>query len=152
FPPILVGAVAVAAFGLVLLLGRRAWAGALAVVVAICPLVVERNRVIWTTCWDDLKPILHENAANDMAVLGLPDGGYFAGHPVAAGNPVHTSVRTLLPEDFDTLPEALRPRYLAVLVTPGSEVGANWRSYYVATIESWGYKSLAEGKYGALLQ
>src|SRR5205807_1991863 len=115
FPTLLVCAIAVSVFGLLLLLQRRAGITALALLVAACPAIVERNRLFWTTYWNDLKPALQLSARNDMAVLGLPDGGYFAGHVVAAGNPVHTSVRTIVAEDIEVLPPAQRPHTRAVL-------------------------------------
>ena len=124
FPPVLVGAVAVSAFGLLLLLKRRAGIAALAGMVLACPFVVERNRLQWTTYWNDLKPSLELLRGPDLAVSALPDGGYFAAHVVAAGNPVHTAVRALLPEELDALAPAARPRYLAVMVTSGSQAAA----------------------------
>ena len=70
---------------------------------AASPLLVERNRLFWTTYWNDLKPILASESGAGLADLALADGGYFAGHVVAAGNPVNPAVRTLLPEDLDAM-------------------------------------------------
>jgi hypothetical protein len=87
-----------------------------------------------------------------MAELALTDGGYFAGHVVAAGNPIHPEVRTLLPEDLEALPLNLRPRYLAVLVTSGSEAALDWRTRYHDKLANWGYSVTVEVPYGALLE
>jgi hypothetical protein len=152
FPRVIVCAIAVSLFGLLLLLHRRAWIIAFVILIVACPVIVERNRLLWTTYWNDLKPLLQDSASNNMAILGLPDGGYFAGQIVAAGNPVHTSVRTVLAEEMDALPLAKRPHTLAVLVTPGSEAASAWRSRYNTELVKWGYTPLVEGKYGAILQ
>src|SRR6185369_13006200 len=101
---------------LFLALKRHTVSIALLLLLVATPFLVQRNRLQWTTYWNDLKPTLQSVRANDMAELALTDGGYFAGHVVAAGNPVHPEVRTLLPEDLEALPLNLRPRYLAVLV------------------------------------
>ncbi|HWC98517.1 MAG TPA: hypothetical protein VG456_17275 [Candidatus Sulfopaludibacter sp.] len=105
-----------------------------------CPLLVERNRVLWTPYWNDMKPALAAVRDQGLTVLALPDGGYFAGHIVAAGNPVNPAVRCLLPEDLDS------PRYLAILFSPGSEGAATWRKSYP------GYTPIKEGQYGQLLK
>ncbi|SPF38507.1 membrane hypothetical protein [Candidatus Sulfopaludibacter sp. SbA4] len=152
FPKLLVAAAAVSVFGLLLLLKRRAWIGALAVLVVVCPFIVERNRLQWMTYWNDLKPSLEIFRDKDLALLAVPDGGYFAGHLVAAGNPVHTAVRTLLPEELDAVPLYARPRYLAVMVTSGSEAAADWQSRYRARLANWGYEPRNLGKYGAILE
>jgi hypothetical protein len=152
FPPLLVGAVAVSACLLLLLLKRWAGIGALAGVLLACPIIVERNRLQWTTYWNDLKPSLELLQGPDLAVLALPDGGYFAAHVVAAGNPVHTAVRTMLPEQMDAIAPASRPRYLAAMVTSGSEAATDWQSRYGSRIEKWGYGLRVQGKYGAILE
>ena len=151
FPPLLVAAAALLAGGLFLLLNRRAAMGALAAVVLACPILVERNRLQWTTYWNDLKPALNAVRAEGLAVLAVPDGGYFAAHAVAAGNPVHPAVRTLVPEDLDALPASARPPYLAVMFTSGSEAAADWRVRYGSRLANWGYRPRAEGKYGEIL-
>jgi len=152
FPPLLVAAAALLAGGLFLLLKRRAAMGALAAVLLACPLLVERNRLQWTTYWNDLKPALNAVRADGLSVLAVPDGGYFAAHVVAAGNPVHPAVRTLLPEDLDALPRSARPPYLAVMFTSGSEAAADWRVRYGVRLADWGYRPCVEGKYGAILE
>ena len=152
FPPLLVAAAAVSVFGLLLLLKRRAWIGALTVLVMACPFIVERNRLQWMTYWNDLKPSLEVVRDKDLALLAVPDGGYFASHVVAAGNPVHTAVRTLLPQELDAVPLDARPRYLAVMVTSGSEAAADWQSRYGARLANWGYEPRNVGKYGAILE
>jgi hypothetical protein len=113
---------------------------------------VQRNRVAWTTYWSDLKPMIGAVRSQGLAELALPDGGYFAGHVVAAGNPVDAAVRSLSPEELDSLPSATRPRYLVVLVSPGSEVASSWESRYGPAISRWGYQTLVRGKSGALFQ
>jgi len=117
-----------------------------------CPLLVEYHRAQWTTYWDDLKPALAEVRASGLAELALEDGGYFAGHVVAAGNPVNPSVRALLPEEIDALPETRRPRYLALMVTPGSEAGAAWQTRYAPRLTKWGYHSRLESKFGGIYE
>ncbi len=152
FPPLLVGAATVFAVVLLLTLKRHAIIAALVCLVAAGPFLVQRNRLQWTTYWNDMKPALESIRGKDLAELALTDGGYFAGHVVAAGNPVNPAVRTLLPEDLDALEPNLRPRYLTVLVTPGSEAAAGWRSRYGERLASWGYASKAEYAWGALLE
>lgn len=110
---------------------------------AACPVLVQSNRALWTTYWNDLKPALASVRRLGLADLALPDGGYFAGHVVAAGNPVDPAVRSLMPEDLETMPAAARPRFLAVLVTPGS-------SPALPPIATWGYRQIAQGRSGAL--
>jgi hypothetical protein len=112
------------------------------------PVVVERNRARWTTYWDDLKPSLGAVRGPELAAFAMEEGSFFAGHVVAAGNPVHPEVRALLPEELDALAPAARPRYLAVLVTPGSD----WRPHYAAKLSDWGYQARVERQYGALLE
>jgi hypothetical protein len=87
---------------------------------AASPVLVERNRVLWTTYWNGLKPELARVRPLGLAHVALEDGGYFAGHVVAAGNPVDPAVRSVLPEELLALPPAVRPRYLAILIPPGS--------------------------------
>jgi hypothetical protein len=133
-------------------LKRHAVALTMLGLVAFGPFVVERNRRRWTTYWNDLKPAIQQAAGNGLAELALPDGGYFAGHMVAAGSPVDPAVRSLLPEDIDALPPGTRPRYLVVLVSPGSEVAGNWESRYGSKLGGWGYRKLVPGKLGALFE
>lgn len=110
---------------------------------AACPILVQSNRALWTTYWNDLKPRLASVLRLGVAELALADGGYFAGHVVAAGNPVHPSVRSLMPEEVEAMPAAARPRFLAVLITPGS-------SPVMPPIAQWGYRQIAQGHSGAL--
>jgi hypothetical protein len=109
------------------------------------PFVVERNRVRWTPYWNDLKPQLDALRGPDLAAFAMDEGSYFAGHVVAAGNPVHPEVRALLPEDLDA---GARPRYLAVLVTPGFD----WHPHYAARLAAWGYRTRVETPTGAILE
>jgi hypothetical protein len=154
FGPLAVVAMAALVFLMFLALRRRAVAMAVAVVglVTLGPLGVEQNRERWTTYWNDLKPAIHGVAGQDLAELALPDGGYFAGHLVAVGSPLDPSVRSLLPEEIDALSARARPRYLVVLVSPGSEVSGNWESQYGPAIGRWGYRKLAPGRLGALFE
>lgn len=117
-----------------------------------CPLLVEQNRVLWTPYWNDLKPALAPLRGHGLAVLALTDGGYFAGHVVAAGNPVDPTVRALLPEEVDAMPASQRPLYLAVLFSPGSEGEATWRAHYAPDLQRWGYLAVQQSKYGVLLR
>ena len=110
---------------------------------------MERNRARWTPYWNELKPALSEIRSKGLGELAMEDGGYFAGHVVAAGNPVNPAVRSLLPEEIDRLSPAERPRYLAVLPTPGS---VDWRSQYSGKLTAWGYRSWREGTNGAVLE
>jgi hypothetical protein len=121
---------------------------ALALLIA-CPLILDRNRALWTPYWNDVKPDLAAVRDQDLAVLALTDGGYFAGHVVAAGNPVNPAVRCFLPEQMNALPATRRPHYLAVLFSPGSDGAATWRN---SVNPSWGYTPIREGKYGMLLR
>ena len=154
FGPPAVVAMAALVFVVFLALRRRAVAVAVAVLglVTLGPLVVERNRDRWTAYWNDLKPAIQAVAGKGLAELALPDGGYFAGHMVAAGSPVDPAVRSLLPEEMDALPTGMRPRYLVVLVSPGSEVSSSWESRYGPEIGGWGYQKLVPGKMGALFE
>jgi hypothetical protein len=142
-----------AAVLLLLFLARRfrflVWVAAL---VIACPFLVERNRVLWTPQWNDLKPDLARVRGEELAVLAMTDGGYFAGHVVAAGNPVNPAVRALLPEQIAALPESQRPRYLALLFSPGSEATATWRTHYAYECGQWGYIPVRDGAEGMLLE
>jgi hypothetical protein len=133
----------------VLLFRRSRWlvVPTLAALTIACPVIVQWHRGNWTTYWNDLKPALVQARTSGLAVLALEDGGYFAGHIVAAGNPVHPGVRAVLPEEVD--PGKL-PAALAVLVTPGSEVSTRWAGKYKPQILSWGYQARAESKYGGV--
>jgi hypothetical protein len=124
----------------------------LAALLLITPSLVDRNRLEWTTYWNDLKPALEQVRADGLADLAMPDGGYFAAHVVAAGNPVDPRVKALLPEDIDALPPTARPPYLAVMVTSGSEAAGDWQSRYESKLAAWGYITKKQGTYGALMQ
>ena len=113
------------------------------------PWIVERNRSTWTAYWNDLKPALAEARDRGLADLAMEDAGYFAGHVVAAGNPVNVTVRSMLPEEMAALGPTARPHYLAVLVMPGS---IDWRARYGAALAAWGYHAIREGEHGVLLE
>ena len=131
--------------------GFRFQAAAVAMaLVGACPFVVERNRALWTAYWNDLKPALAAARPHGLAVLALPDGSYFAGHVVAAGNPIYPAVGAFVPDAFDALPAGQRPAYLAVLVTPGDSPG--WTGRYAGALERWGYAEAAPGRYGVLFR
>ncbi|MBZ5585155.1 MAG: hypothetical protein LAQ30_23695, partial [Acidobacteriia bacterium] len=119
-----------------------------AVLIVACPFIVERNRTAWTVYWNDLKPTLQSLPGHDLAELALPDGSYFAGHVVAAGNPIRPSVRALLPDDVEALPA--RPRYLAVLLTPG--MSPDWEARYGAALARWGYAPALRGAHGVIFE
>jgi hypothetical protein len=148
FPPLRVCALAVAIGAALFVSRRRAAAVATAILLIGGPLAVERNRTRWTTYWDAVKPVLDEVRGPELVALAMPDGSFYAGQIVAAGNPVHPEVRALLPDEMEDLPAAKRPRFLAVLVTPGSD----WRPRYAAKLTAWGYRSRAETQYGAVLE
>ena len=112
------------------------------------PFLVQFNRRWWTTYWNDLKPTLQSLPGPDLAELALPDGSYFAGHVVAAGNPVRPAVRALLPEQVEAL--ARRPRYLAVLLTPG--MSPDWLARYGPQIAGWGYAVRLESPHGVIFE
>jgi hypothetical protein len=132
-------------FGAAILWARpKSWLPAVMALILTCPFVVEWNRAHWTTEWNDLKPYLAKVRGPDLAELALPEAGYFAGHVVAAGNPVDPSVRSLLPEGL----EEARPRYLAVMLTPGSPNG--WRERHRTELSA--YQTLVEFPAGALLE
>jgi hypothetical protein len=148
FPPLAVCVIAAAAAITIRLAGRRGPVLAIAAVVAACPLLVERNRVLWTPYWNGLKPALARLRGPGLAVLAMNEASYFAGHVVAAGNPVDSSVRAFLPEELDAMAPSARPRHLAVLVTPGFD----WRAGYAARIASWAYRKQAEIPDGAIFE
>ena len=134
---------------------RRALAATLAAGLAllICgPRVVEINRAGWLSWWDGLKPALAAARSGSLAVLVYPEWGYFAGHALAAGNPVHPAVAALAAEDLDALPATARPRYLAAMLMPGSAEASTWRTLHAAEFERWGYTSTGDAETGAILE
>jgi hypothetical protein len=145
FPPLAV--LAMVAFAAALFLAARRFAPVAAIVTLViaCPLLVERNRIGWTVYWNDLKPALASVRDQGLTYVGLPDGGYFAGHVVAAGNPVNPAVQCLTLEEV----EARRPDHLALMVTSGAEVAKTWRDKYGSRIAGWGYRPQIEGAFGA---
>jgi hypothetical protein len=148
FPVPVVCGVALAAAVAIWLAGRRGLVVAVAALVVACPLLVERNRVLWTTYWNGLKPALAAFRGPSLAVFAMNEASYFAGHVVAAGNPVDPAVRAFLPEELDAMAPGARPRYLAVLVTPGFD----WRAAYGARIAGWGYRKQQEIPDGAIFE
>ena len=137
------------AFGLgaAVYFSRRWAAGVITAALVIGgPLVVQRNRARWTPYWDEVKPALDEVRGPDLALFAMDEGSFFAGHIVAAGNPVDPRVRALLPEEMDALAPGARPGHLAVLVTPGSD----WRPKYAQKLAIWGYKARLETPNGAI--
>jgi hypothetical protein len=112
---------------------------------AACPILVQRNRMLWTTYWNDLKPRLDTVRPSGLVHLALPDGGYFAGHVVAAGNPVDVRVRSLLPEELTPIPTGARPRFVTVLITPGS-------TPQMPPVEEWGYRPMIRSADGAIYE
>ena len=131
------------------------WLGGLAAGVALVacgPPIVERNRSNWLSWWDGLKPALAVTRTGSLAVLVYPEWGYFAGHILAAGNPVHPAVRALAAEDLDALPAAGRPRYLAAMLMPGSAESSTWRTRRAAEFERWGYSIAGDSGLGAILE
>ena len=147
-PPLALIAAAALALCLFALPGRRVLAAAAVCLLLGTPFLVELNRAQWTTYWNPLKPTLARLPADRLASLTAPDGGYYAGHVVAAGNPVRRAVRSLT---LDELPAA-RPRYVALLVTPGSEAGAAWRTRYAPSLTALGYRLTLECPAGALFE
>jgi len=134
---------------------RRALACVAAAALALVaggPGIVERNRASWLPWWPDLKPALQAARSSSLAVLVYPEWGYFAGHALAAGNPVDPSVQALAGEDLDRLPAARRPRYLAALLTPGSAETATWRTRHAAEFARWGYAITGDSGLGAILE
>jgi hypothetical protein len=91
-----------------------------------------------------LKPALAAVRGPELGVFAMNEGSYYAGHVVAAGNPVDARVRAYLPEEVATA----RPRYLAVLVTPGFD----WRQKYLPELIGLGYRVKAEGANGVVLE
>jgi len=69
---------------------------------------------------------------------------------VAAGNPVHPEVRSLLPDELAALPAASRPEYLAVMPTPGSGAVATWRTEYSPQLAKLGYQPVVNGTLATL--
>src|SRR5262249_43105979 len=110
--------------------------------------LVEWNRANWTTQWNDLKPELARVRGPNLVQLALPEAGYFAGHVVAAGNPVDPSVRSQLPDDV----ESARPKYLAVMLTPGSESIDVWLSKEGAKYSRWGYQTIVQARSGVIFE
>ena len=159
FPAVVVVATAVLAFLVFAGLGRlgpKRWGWPATLAVAAClvmfgPFVVERNRKQWTAYWNDLKPALALARGPDLVALEDPEGGYFAGQVVAAGNPVQSAVLALSAEEINAIPAGVRPRYLALLMTPGPAAGA-WRTRHAAELARWGYLPLVEGRNGALFE
>jgi hypothetical protein len=138
------------AFGLARLRPSRfALAAALCLTVA-CPFVAQRNGASWTACWDDLKPALAAGRGPELAVLAMPEAGYFASHAFAAGNPVNPAVRSLLKEELEALPAGERPRRLAVLPTP--DAPPDWFARRSPDLERWGYKVVERGSHGVIFE
>jgi len=159
FPAGMVVAAAVLAFLVFAGLGRlgtKRWGLPAALAAVAClmmfgPFVVERNRKQWTAYWDDLKPALALVRGPDLVELEDPEGGYFTGHVVAAGNPVQSAVLALSAEEIDAISDIVRPRYLALLITPGPVAGG-WRLRHKTELERWGYVPLVEGRNGAVFE
>jgi hypothetical protein len=147
FPAAFTVAVALASFLLIRLLPRHRAFVIGAILIAACPMLVQRNRSSWTVYWNDLKPSLQSTPGNQLAELCLEDGGYFAGHLVAAGNPVRPEVRAVLLPDLNA---GSRPHFLAVMVTPGSEAATGWRARYGSKLTGFGYRVRVESRFGAL--
>lgn len=147
FPLPAILAAALGAFLLMALLPRWRPAVIILILIAACPMLVNRNRLVWTTYWNDLKPSLQSLPGKQLDTLCLEDGGYYAGHVVAAGNPVRPEVRSLVLQD---LSDGIRPRYLALLVTPGSPAASDWKVRYVPMLVASGYQIHLEGRLGAL--
>jgi hypothetical protein len=146
--PALVCAIAAGVFAAVWFARRWAWMVAAVGLTVATPAIVERNRAHWTVYWNDLKPALAAVRGPALACFAMNEASYWAGHLVAAGNPVDSRVRALLPEDLDAMASAARPRYLAVLVTPGFD----WRARYGRQLAAWGYAERKEGADGALFE
>ncbi len=153
FPVTLVVAVAACVLVALLAAPRRFRAALCVAALAIaCPFLVQRNRVLWTSYWNDLKPALDSVRGQGLAILAFADGGYFAGHVVAAGNPVDPAVRAFSVEQIEAMAPAQRPAYLAVLYSPGSAGETTWRSTYAPDWARWGYVVFREGQSGVLLR
>jgi hypothetical protein len=144
FPTRVIVASAVSALLLMLALAplsRRRYALAAAGAVALLllagsPILVERNRILWTRYWNDLKPAIAAVRPQGLAFLALPNAGYFAGHVVAAGNPLNPRVRSLLTDDV----ARAHPQYLVALPTPGAPLPT----------APAGYQTIAQGQSGVL--
>jgi hypothetical protein len=121
---------------------------AIALILFAAPFIVESNRTQWTAYWNDLKPALSRLPAGELAQLAMPYGSFFAGQPVAAGNPVRTEVRAFLPEDMAGMKDAQRPRWLAILSTPGSP---GWERFE-PQLSEWGYRPLIRGEHGIIFE
>jgi hypothetical protein len=147
FPLALILGAAVGSAALIRTLPRYRTAVIAVMLVAVCPLAVQRNRISWTEYWNDLKPQLQAAPANQLAALCLDDGGYYAGHIVAAGNPVRPGVRTVTLPDLDN---GDRPRLLALMVTAGSEAASSWKAKYAPKLTRLGYRVQVETRFGAL--
>jgi hypothetical protein len=121
-----------------------------AIIVAACliaatPAIINRNRRLWTTYWDPLKPAIAAARGPDLAVLVPEDGGFYEGHPMAAGNPVHLEVRAMRADEV----ARARPHHLAVLFT-SVDLMTTWRSREAPHIASLGYIPEVQSDYGAL--
>jgi hypothetical protein len=127
-------------------------ASGLLAVVAACPLLVEHNRNGWTVYWNDLKPALAKARGAGLRLVALEDGGYFAGHVVAAGIPVDPAVRTISLDELESLAEPSRPPALAILVTPGSAAASDWKDRYGPRLWRAGYRAELSGAHGAVLK
>jgi hypothetical protein len=142
--------VCLGAFALLRLGTRNALVASAAMLLFACPFLVERNRVTWTTYWNGLKPPLAGLPPAELSEVALSDGSMFAGHVVAAGNPVRAEVRSTPFEELAAMPATARPRYLTILQT--DESPRTWRAKYVPSILAWGYATLREGEYGAIFE
>lgn len=134
---------------------RRALAAALAAGLALVtcgPAIVQLNRANWLTWWSGLEPALAQARTGSLAVLVYPEWGFFAGHILAAGNPVHPAVRALAGEDLDALPAAGRPRYLAAMLMPGSAEASTWPTRHAAEFARWKYSIAGDTGLGAILE
>ncbi len=147
FPLALILGAALGSVVLIRTLPRYRTAAIAAMLVAVCPLAVQRNRISWTEYWTDLKPSLQAAPANQLAALCLDDGGYYAGHVVAAGNPVRPGVRSVTLADLD---RGDRPRLVALMVTAGSEAASSWKAKYAPKLTRLGYRVQVETRFGAL--
>jgi hypothetical protein len=146
--PAAVCAMAAAVAAAVYFARRWAWAVAAVGLIAATPAIVERNRAHWTVYWNDLRPAVAAVRGPELACFAMNEASYWAGHLAAAGNPIDPRVRALLPEDVEAMAPAERPRFLAVLVTPGFD----WRAHYAGQIARWGYTERKGGADGALFE
>jgi len=155
FPIAAMVAAALAAGLLMALMGRRPLAAALASTTALMiagPLIDERNHLHWLDWWADLKPVLAAVRGDSLALLAVDDWGYFSGHVLAAGNPVHPEVRAIEAAQLDSIPSSARPRYLAALPAPGSPEASTWRSRHDGDFARWQYEIAVNGGHGAILE